>query len=94
MNRVDFRKAPTLGTVLMVEGQRYELVEIEPYRRQDGQPTLLLHWRTHCPDCAMAFIVKTGLRQKAINRRCPKHHKPRVPVALSRWVVKGRTRHG
>ena len=93
MNDVNFQRTPRLGTVVMLQGQRYELVNTELYWRRDGQPTVLLHWQSHCPECAAAFLVKTGLQQRYLNRRCPKHHRSGVPVARSRIVVYRRARH-
>jgi hypothetical protein len=94
MNYVNFQKTPPLGTVVMLQGQRYELVNTELYWRIDGQPTVLLHWQSHFPDCAAAFVVVTGLRQRYLNRRCPKYHRKGAPVTASRKVVVRRSRHG
>lgn len=93
MNDVNFKTTPHRGTVIMLQGQRYELVATELYWRQDGHPAVLLCWQSHCPDCAAPFILKTGLRQRYLNRRCPKHHKSGVPVVRSRKVVYRRGRH-
>ena len=87
MNHVHFQKTPHLGTVVMIQCQRYELVNTELHYRTDGQPTVLLHWQSHCPECAVAFVVVTGLRQHYLNRRCPKHHRAGVSVTRSRKVV-------
>src|SRR4029077_8453078 len=74
---IDFGTAPSIGTVLMREGQRYELVALQKHVRQDGRPTALLVWRSHCAECAAAFEVTTALRTTgAINRRCRLHHMP------------------
>lgn len=83
VKRIAFTTDPPVGTVLMVEGQRYELVGINDHVRQDGQPTRVLLWQTHCPDCAAAFIATSPLKAKSINRRCPRHHKKGRPVAGS-----------
>ena len=44
MNHVQFQKTPPLGTVVMIQCQRYELVNTDLHYRTDGQPTVLLHW--------------------------------------------------
>lgn len=74
---IGFSKAPDIGTLLMKEGQRYELVSANGHTRKDGAPTILLTWRSHCADCGSTFEVVTGLRAKgSINRRCPLHTSP------------------
>jgi hypothetical protein len=79
---IDFGAAPPVGTVLMRDGQKYELVNLQKHVRQDGRTTALLIWRTHCAECAAPFDVTTGLKTTgAINRRCPLHHKPGRAVA-------------
>ena len=80
MNRVDFDRPPTLGTVLMLDDQPYELIEAEEHRRKDGSPTTLLTWLTTCPTCEQPFEVKSGLVCKAMNRRCDEHRKTGKPV--------------
>ncbi len=89
VHRIDFARRPEIGTVLMLEGQRYLLVDWSPHTRADGQPTILLHWESHCPDCGAAFILKTGLKAGAINRRCEKHHRMGVPVAKGKKAWQG-----
>lgn len=81
---IDFGAAPPIGTVLMRDGQRYELVALQKHVRQDGRPTALLIWRSHCADCAAPFEVTTGLKTTgAINRRCQLHHMPGRAVTES-----------
>lgn len=81
---IDFGAAPPVGTVLMREGQRYELMTSRKHVRQDGRPTALLIWCSHCAECAAPFEVTTGLKNAgAINRRCALHHKPGRAVTES-----------
>ena len=80
-HKIHFNRPPKLSSVLMVEGQRYELITIEPHVRQDGSRTSILHWQSHCPECGEAFIATSGLQGKNVNRRCTKHHKRGRPVA-------------
>ncbi len=85
VNRIAFRQAPALGTVLMVDAQRYVVVATRPHHRKDDTPTMLITWRSHCADCGQPFEVTTGLAAKAINRRCPAHHAPgRAVTAAAR----------
>ncbi len=80
VRKVDFSSAPEIGTILMKEGQRYELIAHEPHVRTDGQTTTLLVWQSHCAETGHPFEIKTGLKIKYINRRCKQHSKPGRPV--------------
>ena len=77
---IAFSKPPAPGTVLMIDGQRYEVVRTEPYRRKDGRMTTLIVWQSWCPETGHPFELKTGLRTKSINRRCREHRAPGRPV--------------
>lgn len=77
---INFTATPAVGTVFMRAGQRYELIRQAPYQRRDGRLSVLLTWRSHCAECGELFHITTGLATQAVNRRCPKHHQPRVPV--------------
>jgi hypothetical protein len=94
MNRIAFQAAPPTGTVIALSGQRYELIGQRPYRRQDGQLTAVLTWRSACADCGGAFTLTTGLSVRDLNRRCPAHHRPGVPVRPSRRSYRWRGAHG
>jgi len=76
VRKVDFSSVPEIGTILMKEGQRYELIAHEPHVRADGQTTTLLVWQSHCAETGHPFEIKTGLKIKYINRRCKQHSKP------------------
>ena len=78
---INFNACPKAGTILMKEGQRYELIALEPYMRSDGKMTTLLVWASHCAETGHPFQIKTGLKTKAINRRCPQHSNPGVAVS-------------
>jgi hypothetical protein len=80
VNAVDFETAPAVGTVLRLDDQEYELVAVEPYRRKDGSPSNLLHWRSDCPVCGSPFDAASGLRCAGIARRCAAHRDARKPV--------------
>jgi len=84
VRKVDFYSQPEIGTILMKEGQRYELVAHEPHVRADGRQTTLLVWQSHCAETGHPFEIKTGLKVKYINRRCKQHSKPGQPVAASK----------
>lgn len=98
-----FYVEPTIGELIMLDGQRYELIGIEPYERKNGVQSHLLEWESHCADCGQRFTIKTGRSIKHLNRRCDLHKKSGVPVAKRRrkkrrsnysskkvfWSVKG-----
>jgi hypothetical protein len=90
VNRIRFMSAPAIGTVLLVEGQRYEVCAVRPHCRQDGTETLLIVWRGHCAECGRSFEQTTTLKSKAPNRRCPEHRKPGRPVTRAGWRRKRR----
>src|SRR5690606_11647462 len=85
VHALEFACPPEIGTVLLREGQRYELLEIRPHVRRDGKPTWLLVWQSHCAECDRAFEVITGIKAPVgnINRRCPTHHSPGRAVSAA-----------
>lgn len=85
VHALEFACPPEIGTVLLREGQRYELLEVRPHVRRDGKPTWLLVWQSHCAECDRAFEVITGLKAPLgnINRRCPTHHSPGRAVSAA-----------
>ena len=83
VNRIAFRQAPAVGTVLMRDGQRYVVIDIRPYRRKDGTSTTLIVWRSHCSNCGQPFELTTPLATKWPNRRCPAHHAPGQAVTAA-----------
>ena len=80
---IAFKTTPKLGRVITVDAQRYVLIDTELYVRKDGAYSLLLTWQSYCPECGEAFSIKTGLRQRYINRRCDAHRRPGVAVKKS-----------
>ena len=87
---IDFDAPPFVGTVVMLKGQRYELVRLEPYTRKDGAESTLLIWSTRCPVCDDPFEVKSGLKGEP-NRRCIEHHAKGHAVSKSS-VKRGKIR--
>ena len=85
-----YRRSPhTRGHTLkdvMVGSQQYLWQSTEKYIRRDGSTTTLYTWRSECADCGEAFTVKGPPTQaKWVNRRCPAHHKPGIPVVPRSW---------
>ena len=77
---INFKRPPEIGTILMIDAQRYEVIGIELYVRADGSATTLIVWQAWCAETGHPFTLKTGLVAKDINRRCKKHTKPGKPV--------------
>ncbi len=78
---INFRQPPPTGTILMKEGQRYEVKALEPHTRKDGSKTTLIVWQSHCAETGHPFEIRTGLKCKYVNRRCKQHGKPGKPVS-------------
>jgi rRNA maturation protein Nop10 len=74
------------------DGQRYELIRTEPYRRTVGSDTMLAVSRSMCPTCGEAFEVSTPSRARRFepNRRCEKHRRPGVRVNRRQSCTGGR----
>ncbi len=83
VTRIAFQRAPAIGTTLMIDAQRYVVVETEPYHRKDGQLSAIITWLGHCADCGEPFELRTGLKAQAINRRCENHHTPGRAVTVA-----------
>lgn len=80
-----FVDEPAIGTVLMADGQRYQLVRVEPYERKtDGMPSRLLTWAGHCADCGDPIEVQSGLVVSTLTRRCELHKAALKPVRVGR----------
>lgn len=77
----DWAVPPAEGTVILLEGQRYDLVAVEPKCRKGGDRTVILTWLTACPECGARFGVRTGRRIRDLTRRCIDHRslKPLSP---------------
>jgi hypothetical protein len=72
-----------VGSVFHRRGQRYEIVDEQPHYTQDDRSILLWRVRSHCADCGREFeflTTKARARGNELNRRCPRHHSPGVPV--------------
>ena len=80
VRKIAFVVPPILGTLLMVDGQRFEVIALLDHCRRDGMPTVLIRWASHCAECGQPFTQTTSMTAKNPNRRCPKHHAPGLPV--------------
>lgn len=83
-----FVDEPAVGTMLMADGQRFDLVRVEPYERKtDGMPSRLLTWAGRCADCGEPIEVQSGLIVSGLRRRCDLHKAPLRPVARGHGKV-------
>ena len=80
VHKIAFTAPPAPGTLLMIDGQRFEVAGLVAHCRRDGQQTVLINWTSHCARCGRPFSQITSMTAKAPNRRCPAHHAPGVPV--------------
>lgn len=94
MDAVNFRVAPMAGKAIRYRGQRYELIGSEPHRRCDGTLSVILIWRSQCPECGASFTTTSGLVTKHLTRRCPRHRWPGVPVDGKRRAYRRGGVHG
>lgn len=77
---IDFETPPAIGSVLKLDSQDYELVDVRPYVRADGARSCVLIWQTLCPSCGDGIEVTTGLRAQGVVRRCSRCRKIGRPV--------------
>lgn len=66
---------PEIGFQMQQRFNRYELIGIEEaFRKTDGEPTIILRWRSWCHDCGDPFEA-TGPRSldSSLSRRCARH---------------------
>lgn len=54
-----FAEPPPIGIAVTIAGQRYDLVDAEPYRRQDGEDAEISVWMATCRGCGREFLSKS-----------------------------------
>jgi hypothetical protein len=59
-----------------VNGQHFEVVRHEPYRRRDGNVSTLTIWHAECADCDASFTQTTAPNRWPEVRRCAQHRRP------------------
>lgn len=76
---LSFGKVPAIGTEVLLEGQPYNLVDVEPYTRLDGVRSKVLIWEAPCSVCGDLFRVSIPVGgSSGPNRRCKEHRKPGI----------------
>lgn len=75
---VKFDGQPATGTAISSKGQRYEIVEVKPYRRTDGEGSWIITWQVPCAACGAPVKFETGNGFTPKRRNCDQH-KFRIP---------------
>lgn len=71
---VRFASPLAVGFAVELNGQRFEVVSIEPHERVSGEPTQLIVWLADCLDCGEAFTFRLGRTMFPGERlRCEEH---------------------
>ena len=71
--RANYDRPPEVGTVIRVNYQRhqhvslFQLIAVEPYTRQTGEPSCILIWR----ETRTGKLLTTGLRSKGFSTTIP-----------------------
>ena len=81
-----FGEPPPKGVALSIGGQRYDLVDVEPYRKQDGEEIELAVWMASCRGCGQEFLSKAPRLQFPETRNCA-DCRSRTPAMTARWCV-------
>lgn len=68
--KVELRGKAPIGTILLLDDQRYDMVRYQPFECADGRIVQQMVWASTCPKCGDAFeAVSPGLG-KMPRRRC------------------------
>jgi RecA-family ATPase len=70
---VTLAATPPIGLSILMDGQRFDLIRHELHRRQDGETTTRLVWRSECATCGESFVAQTTALRWAEVRRCERH---------------------
>lgn len=65
-----FADPPPVGVALMVASQRFDLVEVEPYTRRDGEASEIAVWSASCRSCGVEFRQQASRLRFPQTRRC------------------------
>lgn len=52
------------------DGQVFDLIEIEPYVRKDGEDSWVVRWGAECQTCSTPFVSSSPLRVRSPIRKC------------------------
>ncbi|WP_368416553.1 hypothetical protein [Falsiroseomonas sp.] len=76
---------PEIGSVALVQHQRFECVEIRPHVTRTGRDVELSIWIGRCADCGAPFDLVTPRRAGPVRvdrRRCAEHRDPKRRVKV------------
>jgi hypothetical protein len=77
-------------TKIIYREQQYELLRLQPYKRKDGEMTIIAIWVSRCPECDAEFQTRTSIGRPPRIRRCEAHRAPGIRVP---WRPPSSARH-
>lgn len=85
---------PGPGTMIRLDGQKYELIRVGFYQNGEGEVREVAYWRSSCaePGCREPIEVFAPLGSLMLSRRCAAHAKPGVWVTPKPKPKRGRPR--
>jgi hypothetical protein len=72
---------PTPGTMVDVDGQRFECLRHDVLRKAGGSTVPVAVWRSACVECGATYFTRTGISSNGPTRRCRKHRRGGAHVA-------------
>ncbi len=64
-----------VGSAITVNGQRFDVLDIEPYVTKAGAQSQVVIWKSECLDCGEGFTEKLSVLKWPQARRCHLHRK-------------------
>lgn len=86
MAKFDISAHATPGTILEIDGQKFYVLSVEPYTRNDGGKSAVATWEAGCARCGDRYEITTGLSGGLPTRRC----EPCRKIARSRISKRGK----
>jgi hypothetical protein len=86
IRKITWPEGQPVGVVINLSGQIYKLVT----SGAKDDPFPLMRWETHCATCGCRFYATSSIsRLTQLNRRCPEHVDPTVPVPAGTFDENG-----
>lgn len=83
---IDLNDTPPPGTVVWLDDQAFELVEIRDRSTRAGRAIRAAVWHTRCPECNAPFRTTSVLGGSLPTRRCREHRRPGMLVSGRRKI--------
>lgn len=74
--QIGFADTPPKGLAITINGQRFDLVDVEDYTSAAGNASQLLVWHAECSTCGQGFVTKSVTSRLPEGRRCDLHKSP------------------